>query len=137
MKTYIIKLIFALAFLTSFANDLKAQTKLTNKTFKAQTGELCKDQLGTIYTYCLLDFKKDSVTVSQSVIADVPPEKKAMYEDAYDNSAKVYKWKIHNNLLSIIDCKEYSQLTMKNLQLVYHSTRAGDIIFTEEKSIPK
>src|SRR5687768_17354951 len=120
MKTFFIKLFFALAFLNSFANDLKAQTKLTNKTFKAQTGQLCKDGLGTIYTYCLLNFKKDSVIVSHSVIADVLPEKKDRYEDAYDNSAQVYKWKVQKNLLSIIGCKEYSQLTMKNSQLVYH-----------------
>ncbi|OQP46821.1 hypothetical protein A4H97_04670 [Niastella yeongjuensis] len=134
MKTGLIKLFLSQALLTSFASGLKAQTKLTNKTFKAEIGQLCKDELGTIYTYCLLNFKKDSVTVSTSVIADVPPEKKDIYEHADDNSAKVYKWKAHNNLLSIIDCKEYSQLTIKKSQLVYHIT-SGDIIFTEEKSI--
>ena len=125
MKTFFIKLFFALAFLNSFANNLEAQTKLTGKTFKAQTGQLCKDGLGTIYTYCLLDFKKDSVTISHSAIADVVPEKKDMYEHAYDNLAQVYKWKVHKNLLSIIGCKEYNQLTMKNSQLVYHTTGAG------------
>lgn len=132
MRTNIIKLFSVLTFLTCFFTKVGAQTKLTGKTYVAEVGATCKDGVGMIWTYRILDFKKDSVVVSYRVKENIIPERKGMYEHMYDNLKKTYKWKNNNKIVSIENCKEFSKLTIQKSKLIGQDSEMKPIVFEEE-----
>jgi hypothetical protein len=109
------------------------QTKLSGKTYVAEVGATCKYGVGMIWTYQILEFKKDSVTVSYRVNASVASDRKEMYEHMYDHLKKTYKWKRSKNKLIIENYPEISKLTVQKSKIIGRDNiRMENMIFTEE-----
>jgi hypothetical protein len=130
MKIYRLFLFIFLSF--SFIS-CNGQTKLSGKTYVAEVGATCKDGVGMIWTYQILEFKKDSVTVSYRVNASVASDRKEMYEHMYDYLKKTYKWKRSKNILTIENYPEISKLTIQKSKIIArYNERMENVIFTEE-----
>lgn len=127
MRHIILKLFFVLIAFTCVSIKVNAQTTLIGKRYITEAGETCKDGIGMLYTYRILDFKKDSVVIYYKVIADVISERKSMYEHMYDNLKKTYKWKVKKDVLIIDQCKEFSKMTIQKSTLI-----SQNLIFNEE-----
>jgi len=132
MKTNILKQFFVLTILACVSGEVSAQTKLTGKTFISEAGATCRDGIGMIYTYRILDFKNDSVIVSYRVVESVIPEKIGMYEHMYDNLKKIFKWNVNKNILTIENCKEFNKMTIQESTLISQDGEMKPIIFEEE-----
>ncbi len=129
MRTIILKLFFVLIAFACVSLKENAQTTLIGKRYIAQVGETCKDGIGMLYTYRILDFKKDSVVIYYKVIAEVIPERKAMYEHMYDNLKKPYKWKVKKGILIIDNCKEFNKMTIQKSTLI-----GQNLVFNQEET---
>ena len=92
------------------------------KTYSAKIGETCKvmtDGGCMIYTYQILNFKKDSVVVSYRVIADcTSKEKEKGYENMYNELTKTYKWTLKDKMIHIAGLDDYGTLTIQDLKLI-------------------
>jgi hypothetical protein len=113
---------FTLIFLTFWLISCNGQTKLAGKTYVAEIGATCKDMTDggcMIFTYRILEFKQDSVTISYRVKAScTPKERENGYEHMYDNLTKIYKWKINKDILIIENCKEFGKLKIQKSKLI-------------------
>lgn len=91
------------------------------KTYEALTGQACKEMTDggcMIYTYCLLHFKKDSVTVTYRInAACTPKEKEKNYNHLYDNLSKTYKWRMAKNVITITGFDDFGPLSLEDSKL--------------------
>lgn len=129
------KQVFAIIFSSFLFINGYAQ-KLANKTYIAEMGATCKDMTDggcMIYTYRILEFKKDSVTVSYRVKANcTSKDRENGYEQMYDNLKKTYRWKSYKNILTLENFSEISNFTVDKSKIIGRDNeRMRTILFTE------
>lgn len=104
-------------------------TQQTGKKYKALLSESCKlmtDGGCMIYTYRVLNFNKDSVTVSYEVEAKcTPQDREKNYINQLRNAVKSYKWSNRNNLLLIEGFDEYGELIFQNTTITGRDKSSG------------
>lgn len=118
--------------LTCISLKANAQASPMGKRYIAEVGATCKDGIGMLYTYRILDFKKDSVVISYKVLAEVIPERKEMYEHMYDNLEKTYKWKVKKGILIIDNCNEFNKMTIQKSTLINKNIEMKPLVFKQE-----
>lgn len=109
------------------------------KKYKALLSEACKlmtDGGCMIYTYRVLKFSQDSVTVSYEVDAKcTPQEREKNYNNQLKNAVKNYKWGTRNNLLLIEGFDEYGELIFQNATITgFDKSSCRSIEFREVKN---
>ncbi len=89
-----------------------------------------------IYTYRVLKFSPDSVTVSYEVDAKcTPQEREKNYNNQLKNAVKNYKWSTRNNLLLIEGFDEYGELIFQNATITGFDKSSGrSVEFREVKN---
>jgi len=101
---------------------VNTQVDPTGKTYSAKVNETCKtmsDGGCMIYTYRVLNFKKDSVIVSYRVIAECSTKSlEKGYENMHNNLTKTYKWTLKNETINIEGFDEYGTLSIANSKLI-------------------
>ena len=92
------------------------------KTYSAKIGETCKSMDGggcMIYTFRILNFKKDSVVVSYRVKADcTSKEKEKGYENMYNDLTRTYKWTVNDKIIHIAGLDDYGALSIQDSKLI-------------------
>lgn len=115
-----IKVLFILALVPFFEQE-NVQNNPTGKNFKALVNETCKEMTDggcMVYTYRILHFKTDSVTVSYQVIAYCSPkERENNYSNIYENFTKKYSWSVSKDTLTIYGLDDYGKLIFHNSKL--------------------
>jgi hypothetical protein len=114
--------IFILILPVIFSVSAGAQGPPEGKTFRALTGSSCKEMANggcTVYTFCVIAFVKDSVSVAYEVGAHCTDSlKEAGYEQSMGKKGKMYAWELQKDVLIISGFNEYGPLRMGNDQLV-------------------
>ena len=110
-----------------------AQTKPTGKTYTAEVAATCKDGVGMIWIYCVLEFTKDSVTISYRVEESVIEARKGTYVHMYDHLKKTCRWKSTDNRLTIEHCNEFRNWKLQESTITAENSEKKQIVFTEEK----
>jgi hypothetical protein len=92
------------------------------RTYKALVGETCKEMTDggcMIYTYQVLNFGHDSVTVSyQAIPSCSPKEREENYKEMYKNQIKKYKWTVQNDTLAIEGFDIYGKFFFQDSVLI-------------------
>ncbi len=118
-------------FLILFLNCVSLQKDLSGKIYKALIAEDCKEMPDggcMIYTYRILNFKKDSVIVSSRVIAKCTPKEIKYNYSMNDNPVKTFRWNRKNDTITIEGFNEYGKLIFQNSKLIGENK----IVFEEE-----
>lgn len=116
-----IKVLFILL-LAPFLVQENVENDPTGKNFKALVNESCKEMTDggcMMYTYRILHFKTDSVTVAYQVIAHCSPkERENNYSNIYDNFTKTYSWSVSKDTLTINGLDDYGKLIFRNSKII-------------------
>lgn len=101
----------------------------SGKKYKALLSEACKlmtDGGCMIYTYRVLAFNQDSVTVSYEVNAKCnPQEREKNYNNPFQYPIKNYKWSTRSNQLIIEGFNEYGELILQNATITGFDKSSG------------
>ena len=116
-----IKVLFILALAPLLVQE-NVQNNPTGKNFKALVNESCREMTDggcMVYTYRILNFKTDSVTVAYQVIAYCSPkERENNYSNMYDNFTKTYSWSVGKDTLTINGLDDYGKLIFHNSKII-------------------
>ena len=129
-RKYIITLLIMTFFIlvVFFCMNFNQQSKIIGKTYIANLVETCKDGIGTLHKYRVLQFDKDSVKISYKVTANVNSlELKILYEHMFDNLEK-HKWENSKGKIIIQKFYEFNNLEIKEKKLITEK-----IEFTEQQ----
>jgi hypothetical protein len=116
MKT---KMIIHLVFTFFFAISIKAQTKIIGKKYTAQVGASCKELTDggcMIYSYCHLEFEKDSVLVLHTFKEYCTPKRDENRNQAAQKTK--YRYTFKNNIIIIKNFNSYGKLTLAGKKLI-------------------
>ena len=112
-----------------FSMNFNKQSKIIGKTYIANLGETCKDGIGTLHKYRVLQFDKDSVIISHKITAHVnSSELKILYEHMFDNLTEKHKWEISKGKIIIQKFYEFNNLEIKEKKIITEK-----IEFTEQR----
>ncbi|MFT3702025.1 MAG: hypothetical protein QM802_06635 [Agriterribacter sp.] len=119
-----------LFFMLMNISNMGVKPDLKGKTFEAEVQATCKtmsDGGCMIYTYCVLKFEEDKVTVSHPVKAVcTPKEREANYAHLDNNETKQYKWFVNSKQeITIEGFADYGNLIWKNNKLIGNTEKNG------------
>lgn len=114
--------------------DTHAQTNPVGKTFIAEIYVACKEgNTGscTLFGYCVLNFEKDSVTVSYSQKAACSAKEIEMNYTRDNQSSRVFSWDLKNSQVRINGFLDYGVLLLKDNTLVgkIQKNKLEDLVF--------
>jgi len=114
-------ILFSLSIVIMQSSEAGNPASIAGKTYSAEISASCKamsDGMCMLYTYCILDFKKDSVNMYYITKASCTNKSK---EAGYANNTKEklvsYKWKMNENTLIIEGFEAFAPFTLKGNRL--------------------
>jgi len=118
-------------FLMTDYNNANAQPDPTGKTYTGRVSEVCKKMAGggcVIYTFCVLQFEKESVDIYYYMKAFcTPKEREKKYDESFIKDKKTYSWTLKAGKIIISGFDDYGAFEQKKDKLVGQTKKYDEV----------